>query len=306
MEMSRLVGPCAIGLVIASMIGCGGASAPSSSTPATSSTTEGESTSPPAASSTEASKITEAAAAAPVEGGWGHLSGKFVFDGPLPTPAQLQITKDAEYCGDFGLVDERLVVNDQNDGLANVVIYLYVNRGANAPAVHESYAESASSAINLDNKGCRFEPHIALVRTTQTLHVINSDKVGHNTKIDTTDNTGANLTVPSGGSFDHQFTSSERRPAPVSCSIHPWMQSWLVVQDSPYAAVTNQDGEFEISNIPSGNWTFRVWHELGGNIDKVNVGGKSKTWSKGRVDVTINPDQTTDLGEVKIGADRFK
>lgn len=304
MEMFRLVGSCAIGLAIAITIGCGGDSGSSNTSPGTSSTTAKAPAAPPTPAAAETAP--DVVAAAPAEGGWGHLRGKFVFDGSQPTPAPVQITKDGEYCGDFGLVDERLVVNDQNQGLANVVVYLYLKRGAPAPTVHESYAASATSQIELDNKGCRFEPHVTLLRTTQTLHVINSDKVGHNTKIDTTDNAGANLTVPSGGSFDQQFTSSERRPAPVSCSIHPWMQGWLVVQDSPYAAVSNQDGEFEIANLPSGNWTFQVWHELGGNIDRVNVDGKAASWSRGRVEVAINPDQTTDLGEVKISADRFK
>jgi plastocyanin len=244
-------------------------------------------------------------AEAPAAGGWGHLKGKFVYDGAPPKAPAVQITKDQAFCGEFDLVDESLLVNAENKGLANVVVALYLKRGAEAPDVHESYADSVSAAVELDNENCRFEPHVTLLRTSQTLHVVNSDQVGHNTKIDTLDNPASNVTVPVGGSFDQQFTASERRPAAVSCSIHPWMKGWLIVQESPYAAVSNKDGEFEIANLPSGNWTFHVWHGAGGNIDEVTVNGKTTKWSKGRVDFAIQPDQTMDLGEVKVSPDMF-
>ena len=68
---------------------------------------------------------------------------------------------------------------------ANVVVYLYL-RGKTAP-VHESYSETADAKVTLDNDKCRFEPHVCLLRTSQTLVVGNKDDVGHNTKIDTRD-----------------------------------------------------------------------------------------------------------------------
>ena len=295
----RLPDVCLIGLLSAMVIGCGG----SSSAPAPSST-GGEATAEPATQASEDPEPAEVAAA-PVAGGWGHLKGKFVYDGTPPVAPAVAITKDQAFCGEFGIVDENLLVNAENKGVANVVVYLYVRRGSTLPEVHESYADSASALVNLDNKNCRFEPHIAIVRTSQTLHVTNSDQVGHNTKIDTTDNPASNLTVPVGGEFNQQFTASERRPAPVSCSIHPWMKGWLIVQESPYAAVTNENGEFEISNLPSGNWTFQVWHEAAGYVDEVTSEGKTQEWSKGRVEIAIQPDQTTDLGELKIGESLF-
>jgi plastocyanin len=295
--MYRVLDVCLIGLLVGIISGCGGSSAPSNAPSSSSSrsgpTAKSEATEAPKAKPSEVAK-------APIAGGWGHLKGKFVYDGTAPKAPAVQVTKDQNFCGEFGLVDENLLVNAENKGLANVVVYLYLRRGATAPEIHESYAESVSTAVNLDNKNCRFEPHVSLVRTSQALHVTNSDQVGHNTKIDTLDNPASNLTVPAGGMFDQQFTARERRPAAVSCSIHPWMKGWLIVQDSPYAAVTNKDGEFEISNLPSGNWTFQVWHEAAGNIDEVKIGGESAKWSKGRVDVAIQPDETTDLGELKV------
>lgn len=299
----RVLDVCVIGLLVGIVGGCGGSSAPSGTPSSSSSRSESTATSEAAeAPETEPSDVAEA----PVAGGWGHLKGKFVYDGTAPKAPAVQVTKDQNVCGEFGLVDESLLVKAENGGLANVVVYLYVKRGATAPEIHESYAESASTAVDLDNKNCRFEPHISLLRTSQALHVTNSDPVGHNTKIDTFDNPPSNLTIPVGGTFDQQFTSNERRPAAVSCSIHPWMKGWLIVQESPYAAVTNEDGEFEISNLPSGNWTFQFWHETAGYISEVKMGGETAKWSKGRVDIAIQPDETTDLVELKVAAAMFK
>ncbi len=302
MILHRLRAACVLSLCCGFAVGCGGDSSPSSTT-SPPSTSESSTTASQSAQPSEAAP--EEIAAAPVAGGWGHLKGKFTYDGAAPQASAVQVTKDQDFCGEFGLVDESLVVNAENAGISNVVISLYLKRGARAPEVHESYAEDASNAVNLDNKNCRFEPHVTVVRTSQTLHVVNSDQVGHNTKIDTLDNPASNLTVPAGGMFDQQFTARERRPAAVSCSIHPWMKGWIVVQDSPYTAVTNKNGEFEISNLPSGKWTFQVWHEVGGNIDEVTMSGKATKWSKGRLEVAINGDETTDLGEISLAPSVF-
>ena len=113
---------------------------------------------------------------------WGTVTGRIVFEGAAISPAALNVTKDQEVCGKHNLVDESIVVGPDN-GLANVAVYLYLKRGASPPAIHESYEESASSEVRLDNENCRFEPHLTFLRTTQTLLIGNKDSVGHNTKI---------------------------------------------------------------------------------------------------------------------------
>ena len=63
---------------------------------------------------------------------WGNVKGKVVFQGDAPTPSSLNITKDVEVCGKHNLVDESVLVGDGN-GLANVVVYIYVKRGGDPP-----------------------------------------------------------------------------------------------------------------------------------------------------------------------------
>ncbi|HEY6564398.1 MAG TPA: hypothetical protein VIY86_07860 [Pirellulaceae bacterium] len=237
---------------------------------------------------------------------WGNLSGTFVYDGALPNPTPIRIDKDVEVCGKHKLVDESLTVNSGNKGIANVVIYLSLDRGADEPAVHESYQSTANDEVTIDNEGCRFEPHIVLLRTTQTLVIGNKDPVGHNTKVDTLKNVAINPIVPANASIKQKFPDAERLPSRVSCSIHTWMGGWVLIKDDPYFAITDADGHFEIPNVPVGKWTFQVWHEANGGtyLKEVSRGGKGEKWKKGKVDVDVKAGDN-DLGTITVPASLF-
>ena len=225
---------------------------------------------------------------------WGTLSGTVKFSGKAPAAPKLAVNKDIEYCGQFPLVDESLLVGPEG-GLKNVIVTLYLGRGDKAPEVHPSYAELRKMPVSFNNNMCRFDPHVAIVLTGQTLKVGNKDTVGHNTKVDTFTNPPINPIIPAGSELSHTFAEAERLPAKVSCSIHPWMNSWLVIRDDPYAAVTDENGKFEIKNLPAGDWTFQLWHEKAGYLSKVELDGKATDWSRGRVEQTIADGKTTEL-----------
>ena len=222
---------------------------------------------------------------------WGDLTATFVYDGPLPEESPLKVTTDIEFCGKFNLVDESLVVNPENKGIANVFAYLYIGRRDDPPKVHPSYEASAKDEITVDNDKCRFDPHVAVLRTSQTLLMTNSDEVGHNCKVDTIINPPINYTIPAGGKLTHTFTDAERLPSRVSCSIHPWMSGWLLIKDNPYMAVSDEDGKLVIKNLPVGTWTIQFWQEKAGYVSDVVQAGTPTEWRRGRLEVTIEPGQ---------------
>jgi hypothetical protein len=47
----------------------------------------------------------------------------------------------------------------------------------------------------------------------------------------------------------------------VFCNIHPQMSAVIVVLGTPYFAVSDKTGAFEIPNVPPGDYRFRVFHE---------------------------------------------
>jgi len=235
---------------------------------------------------------------------WGTLKGKFVYDGDAPAPAKLEVNKDVAFCGAHKgkLVDESLVVG-ADGGIQNIVIWLYP--GDVKPEVHPSYRLKIRRPVTIDNEGCRFEPHVSLVHTGQPVTLKNSDKVVHNTKVDTFSNDPINPTLPIGGELKISMELGERLPTAISCSIHPWMKSWAMILDHPYAAITDASGEFEIKNLPAGKWTFRVWQEKAGYVREVKVGGTATAWDKGLVEVDIPADGETDLGTVSVAPALF-
>ena len=234
---------------------------------------------------------------------WGNLSGQFVFDGDPPKPPAVKITKDQECCGKHNVIDESLLVNPDNKGIRNVIVFLLTDEDEEVP-VHESYAASAKDEVMLDNDKCRFAPHVVLMRTSQTLKIGNSDPIGHNAKIDTFNNPPINITIPQGDFRTFECENDEKLPARVSCSIHPWMKAWVVIRSNPYMAVTDENGNFEIKNLPVGTHKFMFWQEKAGFVAEVNLGGEKTKWRRGTVEVKIAPGDNS-MGVIKITPSLF-
>ncbi len=236
---------------------------------------------------------------------WGNLTGRFVYDGEAPAQTELTLSADKAYCGKFKPLSETLVVGEKG-GIKNVLANLYINyrRGEKAPAAHPSYEMDAEAKVVLDNKGCAFAPRVVFVRNSQTLEVKNSDDVGHNTKIDAFNNGSINPLLPAKKKIDHQFKVPEQHAATVSCSIHPWMNAFVIVRDHPYASISDANGEFTIKNLPAGEHTFQFWHEAG-YVQDIKYKGKKTRWRAGRTTFTIKGGQTTDLGDIVVAPTLF-
>lgn len=244
---------------------------------------------------------------------WGDLSGRFLFAGAPPAPEKLKITSDQPVCGKHDLCNETLLVDAQSKGIKNIVVYLYQNKTPGRATaydkmevpIHDDYLALEKQPVKIDNLGCRFEPHIALVWTRQKVVLGNSDPVGHNVKIDCQINETPNEMIASGGTVERTFATPERMPAPVSCSVHPWMKAWVVIRDTPYMAVTDADGKFTLKNLPVGEWQFMFWQERAGYVSEVTVGGKAEQWKRGIKTITIKPGKQ-DLGDMTLSPTLFK
>jgi plastocyanin len=230
---------------------------------------------------------------------WGTLTGRFVYDGKAPTPAPIDTSKDP-MCK-VKLTDEDLLV-DAKGGLANAVIIL---KSKNVP-VNPAYESSAKDNVELDNKNCHFEPHVLVVRTSQTLLLKNSDPTGHNTNIASISNDGINPILAAGADpLKHKFAKPEVRPVKVGCNIHTWMGAWLIVRTDPYAAVSDKTGTFTIKDLPAGKeLEFGLWHEKAGYLRNAGFKGGTSD-SKGNFKYKIKPGENN-LGDIKVSGSIFK
>lgn len=231
---------------------------------------------------------------------WGTLKGRFTFGGAAPAAPELKADKDIEVCGKHKLVSEEMVVG-ADKGVANVVVFVRDK----SVKIHPDLAATKNEKVVLDNKNCRFEPHVTFVQTGQTLVLKNSDSVGHNSNVATVKNPPSNSLIPAGGETTVTFANDEAIPAQVTCNIHPWMKSWLVVRPNPYAAVSKSDGSFEIKNVPAGGeLELQLWHEKAGYIGEVTIGGKAEKIAKGRKKLKVAAGDN-DLGEMVLDASLF-
>jgi len=230
------------------------------------------------------------------------LRAKFVYDGTPPKPEKIDGSKDA-FCAALDILSEKLVVGE-GGGIKNLAIYMDERRSK--VEVPEALRKAPDAVHKLDNKGCRFEPHVLFARPGQTIDVLNSDQTGHNANFNFFNNQPVNFLVPVGGSKQVKLETDEPAPIPVECNVHPWMRAHVIVQDHPYVGITDENGVLEITDLPAGEITFRVWHESAdGAIDEATVDGKPEKWSRGRMEIVLKPG-INDLGVIKIAADKFE
>lgn len=237
--------------------------------------------------------------------GWATIRGVFKLRGAAPARSTLDVNRDQEVCAGGGhqILDERLVVGP-NGGIRDVLVFLTspIPDDSAAPQpkfVHPSYNLANNpqrQQVVFDQKQCVFLSHVFAAQVGQTILIKNSDPIGHNTNLSARTGKAFNQTIPAGGSESYVAEKAERDPFPVSCSIHPWMSAQIIIRDNPYFAVTNEEGEFEIANVPAGvPLEFRVWQERLKNVTKVTYTGadgasSEQTWKKGLMTVTLDAD----------------
>ncbi len=246
-----------------------------------------------------AAETTEETKTAAADGDWGTLTGRIIYDGKAPAPQPIDTSKDPN-CK-TKLETENLLVGPDG-GLANAVIML---RTKNVK-VNPEYDATAKDEITLDNRNCRFEPHVEIVRLSQTLLLKNSDPTGHNSNLSPLLNTAINPVLAAGGEpVPYHFTTEEAIPVKVGCNIHPWMGAWIVARKDPYAAVTDKDGNFTIKDLPAGKeLEFRLWQESAGYLKNAKFKA-GKTDTRGTFKIKIKPGKN-DLGDIKVPSSIFK
>ena len=115
----------------------------------------------------------------------------------------------------------------------------------------------------MDQKGLMFSPHILVIQQGTTVDFLNSDNVQHNafwTAINGDKKAGHNLgTWPKGEK--RPFTFSRSGVVPVLCNVHPEMTGFVIVSPTPYFAESDDDGNYQIKDVPDGSYTLTTWHE---------------------------------------------
>jgi plastocyanin len=185
------------------------------------------------------------------------ISGKVKFTGVRPTNPRIDMSEEAACKAKYTAAPptaETVVVN-ANGTLANV--FVYVKAGLPAGATYPA----PTTAVVLDQNGCRYHPHVLGVMVGQNLEILNSDPVLHNIKAKAVKNRPFNVSQPSAGMKTMRTFAAPEVMVALECNVHGWMNAFLGVLPHPFFAVTGTDGSFEIKGLPPGTYTIEAWHE---------------------------------------------
>jgi plastocyanin len=200
----------------------------------------------------------------------GSISGVVSFTGKAPERIAIDMSADpaCAMAAEANLTEQYMVDHGK---LANV--YVYVKAGA-----PDSTAPAAAGPVVVDQKGCRYVPHVVALQQGGAVEFRNSDPTMHNIHTLPTQvgNESVDLSqTPMGQPQTERFKAAETM-LPVRCNNHPWMQAFLNIAPNPYFTVTGADGSFTISGLPPGVYTLAAVQEKLGEQDiQVTVPVKS-------------------------------
>jgi plastocyanin len=114
-----------------------------------------------------------------------------------------------------------------------------------------------TAPVHMDQKSFRFVPHVLPIVVGTTVRFLNNDPEGHNVySPEGRYNLG---TWPAGETRDHKFDKAGVYTQ--LCNVHPDMLAFIVVLETPYFAVSDATGQFEIPNVAPGKYKLVVWSE---------------------------------------------
>ena len=183
----------------------------------------------------------------------GSLSGNVKYQGKIPKPKPLKMDADP-VCGashDGKTFSESFIVDDEMN-LKNVLIWF---KDIN----YNGDTDKTSAVIN--QKGCVYDPHVLGVMKDQKVIIKNSDPTLHNIHSMAEKNEQFNFAMPSVVKEKETSFTTVEDPFYIKCDVHPWMKSWVLVQDHPFFAVTDENGNYNIDNIPPGTYEVIAWQE---------------------------------------------
>ncbi|WP_447969265.1 carboxypeptidase-like regulatory domain-containing protein [Nitrospira sp. M1] len=226
----------------------------------------------------------------------GTIQGKvtLIGDSPKPMAFNLVTIPDPVYCGRISTgtgwrIVEDFIVNPEG-GLKDVVVMIAgIKKGKSFEL----------PKVKIEAKDCDFFPFVNVLRDQDEIQVMNMDPVQHDIQgYETARVRGARVLfnrplpmnpfhkvfdalhshkhLPGTPMIENIHLTKERDIFVMQCGFHPYMFSWGVVVDNPYYAITKEDGRFEITNVPPGDYTLTAWHAGTKTYLRKNVTVKQK------------------------------
>src|SRR5215467_6635760 len=182
------------------------------------------------------------------------IKGNVRYTGAPVEKKKVPMTIDQYICGKDKEPEDLMLFS--NNGIRNAVVSLQ-----NLPA--SAKGDWNLPPAKMDQKQCSFLPRMVIVPAGGSVEFLNSDRLLHNVRSSAKENPPFNRAQPHGRTIS--FTFKQPEILRVDCDLHSWMRGWVVVAAHPFYAVTNEQGDFILENVPPGKYTLNFWQETLGN-----------------------------------------
>jgi hypothetical protein len=190
------------------------------------------------------------------------ITGTVSVAGNPQRPKPLPVFKNRSFCGPQ-VSNETLLVG-RHGGLRNAVLTFH-------PLDRKAAAQPMK--LVLDNKQCAFAPHVQVATVGSELLLKNSDPILHTVHARLGKETLFNIGLPTW----RQVTKRLDRVGliRIDCDVlHTWMSAVIIVTETPYFAVTDEQGKFVVDNLSAGTYQVEISHEkLGMKSMRMSVHG---------------------------------
>ena len=202
----------------------------------------------------------------------GAISGTVTYEGKVPSLKPIAMDADPACAKKHsGPVPSDVLLLGEGNTMGNILV-----RVVGGLPAGKTWPAPTTPAV-MDQKGCRYEPHVLGIQIGQPFRILNSDGILHNVHSLPKINKPFNMAMPANRTEATATFDKAENVFQVKCDVHPWMSAWIAVLTNPFYAVTGKDGKFTIPNLDPGTYEVEAWHEkLGIQKLSVTVGADTK------------------------------
>ena len=207
-----------------------------------------------------------------------RIVGVVKFEGRARKPKKIDMSADKN-CGLMHAVSPRkqeLLVN-KDKSIRNVLVYV-------KSGLKDHKVSPSSEAVEMDQLGCAYVPHVTVATVGQPVKILNSDHTDHNVKALLGRKTLFNRASSQGSVLEQIFNKPQL--ITIKCDVHSWMSGYLHVLEHEFFSVSDIEGRFEIKGLPPGTYELETWHEMR-RIKPITVQVTVEAGTSHRIDIDV-------------------
>jgi plastocyanin len=180
------------------------------------------------------------------------VKGKIVYEGEKPKLPEIKMDADPVCLThhEGAVYSQAISLNDKNE-----IQYVFVHIAEGVP--EQKYPVPAEPFV-VSQKGCLYDPPMFGVLAGQEVKFLNPDGTLHNVHAQPKKNPEFNIAMPKFRKEVSRVFEIPELMIPIKCDVHPWMLSHLNVMEHPFFSTSNQSGDFEITDLPPGNYVLEA------------------------------------------------